>query len=124
MKWLDRTLLVNPYHLGLCLSAKAFRKALRGLGIPKADRPGFVTPGSDATTYFFERGDKGLCAIVCIGRKPKGTSRSAVCGLLIHEAMHVWQRARRAMGEHAPGDEGEAYAVQNIAQQLMEAYGV
>ena len=45
-----------------------------------------------------------------------------VAGLLIHEAVHVWQGYARDLGEDNPGDEQEAYAIQSIAQELLAEF--
>lgn len=45
-----------------------------------------------------------------------------VAGLLIHEAVHIWQEWCEYYGEVAPGREQEAYAVQAIAQELMAEF--
>lgn len=52
----------------------------------------------------------------------KGRSLQQVHALLVHEAVHLWQDARRVLGEKEPSAEFEAYAVQSISQRLMEAY--
>lgn len=43
-------------------------------------------------------------------------------GLLLHEAVHIWQRLRTVMGEDEPSKEFEAYSVQRIAQDLFYAF--
>ena len=43
-------------------------------------------------------------------------------GLLLHEAVHIWQELREKMGEESPSAEFEAYTVQSIAQNLFEMY--
>lgn len=45
-----------------------------------------------------------------------------VYGLLLHEAVHVWQKVRRLMGEREPSTEFEAYSIQAIAQDLFKMY--
>lgn len=123
MKWLDRALLVSPYHYGLCKTEKAFRKELKRLCVPKADWPQFLASKSaNATTHFFEKRDGiGLCCIVCMP-VANGVSKPQICGLLVHEAAHIWQEIRENIGEQSPSKEFEAYAIQTISQRLMEAY--
>lgn len=120
-QWLDRVLVVSPYHIGLCTDAGAFERELKRMKIPKADRPGFIANGAGATVHFFEASDGMLSAVVCITR-PKGVTRHALNGLLVHEAMHIWRRIRQWLGESKPSAEFEAYAIQHISQQLMEAF--
>ena len=44
-------------------------------------------------------------------------------GLLLHEAVHIWQAHTRAIGSlNDHGDEEEAYAIQAIAQELMYSF--
>ncbi|MDC5109016.1 hypothetical protein OHW62_16510 [Acinetobacter baumannii] len=45
-----------------------------------------------------------------------------IYGLLLHEAVHVWQIVKRRMGESEPSVEFEAYSIQAIAQDLFEMY--
>ena len=42
-------------------------------------------------------------------------------GLLVHEAVHVWQFMCERMHEDAPGDEIEAYSIQHIFLELKKA---
>lgn len=114
--WLDRRIAAAGPYLALCLSQDEFDKALQHLGIH--DRYEFVSPGSDATTHHLENQKKQPVCIVCLGGY-EGRNAVAVAGLLVHEAVHVWQRYARYIGESHPGDEQEAYAIQCIAQELM-----
>jgi hypothetical protein len=45
-----------------------------------------------------------------------------VAGLLVHEAVHVFQRYCEHIGERRPGAEQEAYGIQAIAQELMQSF--
>ncbi|AZC00877.1 hypothetical protein DKE52_014115 [Acinetobacter pittii] len=45
-----------------------------------------------------------------------------IYGLLLHEAVHVWQKVKKLMGEKEPSSEFEAYSIQAIAQDLFKMY--
>ena len=63
------------------------------------------------------------CIIVTIDTElAKKHSRIEIEGLLIHEGVHVYQKALEWMGEDDPGIEMEAYAIQSITMQLINAY--
>lgn len=47
-----------------------------------------------------------------------------VHGLLLHEAVHIWQELKERMGEGEPSIEFEAYSIQAIAQDLFEMYAL
>ncbi|EMU8805904.1 TPA: hypothetical protein ACSIYJ_004014, partial [Acinetobacter baumannii] len=63
----------------------------------------------------------GAYAIVQIG-DTSDKDQIQVYGLLLHEAVHVWQIVKRRMGEREPSVEFEAYSIQVIAQDLFEMY--
>lgn len=63
----------------------------------------------------------GHYAVVQLG-DTSGREQIEVYGLLLHEAVHVWQRIRELMGEREPSTEFEAYSIQSIAQDLFEMY--
>ena len=116
--WLDRAFLVGPYYR-LCLSEREFHKELDRMEF-KGAKPSFLaTDHADASTHFLTYEDK-LTAIVTL-RVGKHTGIQ-VAAMLCHEAVHIWQDFRRHIGERSPGDETEAYAIQTIAQRLMESY--
>jgi hypothetical protein len=119
-KWLDRRISAPGPYLTLALTQEQFHAALDHCGV--AERPQFIASDSaDATCHVLEKGAGGLACIVCLvgwaGRDP-----IEVAGLLVHEAVHVWQRYASRIGESNPGDEQEAYAIQAIAQELMAEF--
>jgi hypothetical protein len=123
LEWLDRSLLTSPYHYALCLSEKEFTKELDRLNVSKKNRGDWIkTPQANATLHFLEQnGDVGLSAIVCL-KKKRGIEREQIYAILVHEAVHLWRAVKDYIGEHTPGVEEEAYAVQRIAQSLMYSY--
>lgn len=121
MKWCDRRIILSPYYYGLCQDEAVFKHELKRMNVPVAEWPSFLkTPHAHATAHFFEEHDKH-CVIVCLG-DVKGRSLIEVYGLLIHEAVHIWQAIVGHIGERHPSDEFEAYAVQAISQELMAAF--
>lgn len=121
MRWLDNTLITGP-ALALATNQKRYDKLMRHCRIPKEKRPGFVKEGSNATTTLLEGIDGRQICIVSLHTLPKGTRRSVIYGLLVHEAVHVWQHKVEGMGERNPSNEFEAYAIQSIAQELFDEY--
>ena len=121
MSWLSRVLISGPY-LALVLSEKEFDKALRDMGIKKGDGPDWIkTPQADATTHWMEHKDGNSACIVAL-RQKEGVSGIQIAAMLMHEAVHVFQRYCAHIGEHEPSAEFEAYSIQAIAQNLMYAY--
>jgi hypothetical protein len=127
MKWLNRTLISSPFCYGLCTSEQEFHRELKRLKVKPKNWPHFVgtteNSGADATTHHFEAVDGGHeeCIIVCIGNT-KGSTRDQIMALLTHEAVHIWQAIREEIGESRPSHEFEAYAIQQISQNLIQAF--
>ena len=121
VQWLDRSLVISPYSFGLCRNEKDFQKELKRLKVPANQWSEWVTEGADGTTHFFEKvGGKGLCCIVCIVSRNKA-KRDVVIGLLVHEAVHIWQAIKEEMRETKPSKEFEACSIAHISQELIEA---
>lgn len=120
--WLDRALVLSPYHFCLCLSEKEFHKKLRWFKLPRADWPPFIKPThANATTHLLESREGARAAIVCLGDTTK-VEAIQIAALLVHEAVHIWQRGMSDIGETAPSEEFMAYGIQRISQELMYSY--
>lgn len=118
-RWLDRRIAAPGPFLALCLTEQAFLETMRDCKIKNP--PAWIkTPVAHATTHFLED-ESGLVCIVCM-RNSEGRNPIEVAGLLVHEAVHVWQAYADGIGEAKPGSEQEAYAIQSIAQELMAEY--
>ena len=117
-QWLDRRIAAPGPYLALCLSPDEFKAACKD--IKCAPPPFLATPQSQATAHVFEHRGK-TAAIVCISDW-QGRDPVEVAGLLVHEAVHIWQQYAADIGERYPGAEQEAYAIQSIAQELMSEF--
>jgi len=123
IKWIGRELVMSPYCIGLCKSKKQFEAELDRRKAPLLERTEWVDDGKDGKTHFFEgTKDNDLSCIVCI-KKKKSIEYTSVLGLLVHEAVHIWQAVKDELNEKEPSLEFEAYSIQAIAQRLIEAYG-
>jgi len=118
IQWLDRRIAAPGPDLTLCLNEPQFRKACAQI---KVQPPPFIlNDWSHATAHYFES-NQGLTVIVCM-RDWLARSPVEVAGLLVHEAVHVWQEYAARIGEHHPGREQEAYAIQAISQELLQSF--
>jgi len=78
----------------------------------------FVNCGAGATTHSFEQNGE-ITVIVAIKEWEKHELYE-VLGLLVHEAVHVWQEILDFIGERGKtGNEIEAYHIQTIAQSMI-----
>lgn len=77
--------------------------------------------GAAGRCSFYDGKDNTGMAIVHIDPL-KDVLRVQTYGLIVHEAVHVYQRTVESMGEDSPSVEFEAYQIQAIAQRLMEMY--
>ena len=120
-QWLAREMITGPY-LALVLSEKAFLKAMKECKISKSEAGVWLkTPTADATAHIFEHTTGDLMCVVAL-KVGKDTTMDQVIGLLVHEAVHIWQHFKRRIGEAAPSDEFEAYSIQTISQRLIASY--
>ena len=106
-----------PVFYGFCPSEVAWDRQMKKMGIK-----GEPYPGDDGRMTCFKAGGNAT-VIVTITDGAEGThSLLEIVGLLVHEAVHVWQEIQKHIGEDAPGSEVDAYSVQAIAQELLEAF--
>jgi hypothetical protein len=120
-RWLDRRIAAPGPYLTLCLNEQQFRKALKHCGLPENSTEFMKTSHADATCHYLNNQSGDLVCIVCLGDH-SGRNGIEIAGLLVHEAVHIWQRYAERIGEDRPGDEQEAYAIQAIAQELMAEF--
>lgn len=121
--WLDRTLTQCAYFYCLCLSSEEFYSELKRIGCQPSDFPAFISANGHATTHSGIFNGKPV-ALVCLNAANAHLYTPVqVAALLVHEAVHIWQKHAENIGSHNDhGDEEEAYAIQNISQSLMEEY--
>lgn len=117
--WLSRHSMPSLPFLRLCLDQADFDKALKSLNKPSEP---WLSPGFPGRVHTFENKDTYAC-IVCIDATRPGLTYEQVAGLIVHEAVHVWQCYRDdVINDRAPSRECEAYVIQNVVQTLLEAY--
>lgn len=118
-RWPDNTLLGGSYQYTVCTTPDQFKRELDRMGWPLDDRPFWLkNETSHACCHTFH--DKGV-ALVCI-RPALERDPIQVAGLLVHEAVHIWQWECKMIGEDEPSIELEAFAIQRISQGLMSEY--
>lgn len=116
--WCNRTMFLGPYYC-LVTTPEMFKKELKRLGI-KDELDYTASPTSNATCYELEH--KGKSAFIVTLKGWEGVDPIEVASLLVHEATHIKQHVMRIIGETRPSDEFEAYVMQNIAGNLMQAF--
>jgi hypothetical protein len=118
-RWLNRRVAKLGPYLTLCLTPEEQIHALRGL---TKENIAFPMTGALCTTLCHEKtGD--LCCIVSLSQASQAKCEPIeIAGLLVHEAVHIWQQHAKDIGETNPGLEQEAYAIQGISQELMAEY--
>ena len=118
-EWLERRIAKPGPFLCLCLTQEETDHAAKGLTKWPLPFPEF-----GATAHLFIKdGTNTPVAIITLSKDAQETNSAIeVAGMLVHEAVHVWQYYAEKMGETRPGDEQEAYAIQAISQELLAEY--
>lgn len=112
--WCDRGW--QPVHFGFCPTKKAWKREMKRMG---CDEP---YPETDGRCTTFTKDGKVAILVTLRDGSEKDHSVREIAGLLVHEAVHVWQTIREDIGESDPSVEFEAYSVQAIFQELFSAY--
>lgn len=103
-----------PYQYGFCPSEKAWRELAKA---SKRDLGAYPETAAMTTLFQNTKTKKRIAVVTVAVRSPQDT-----VNLLAHEAMHVWRDVRESIGEEHPSSEFEAYAMQNIIDELLTAY--
>lgn len=119
--WNEVSFMVCPYEIALCLTPEEVARALRIAG---------VSSGTFDTQLRSEQAASTECRILDNGRRCclviiqdwEQQPLAAVHALLAHEAVHVVQKSFDLIGEDKPASEQLAYAVQRVAQFLMQQF--
>lgn len=118
IKWLSRDLVIGP-KFTLVLSQAEMDAVMQSMNHPTMP---YLNPGAPATTAHFSR-PNGTTSIVGLNlAEALAHTGVEIAGLLVHEAVHIWQDWCAMYGEKDPSKEFEAYAIQSISQRLMEEY--
>lgn len=105
-----------PHHYGFCPSEEAWQRTIKAIKLNQTPYP-----AHDAACNLFQNRETKLpCVLVTMNHRPR--TPQVVVELLSHEAMHIWRDIRKTTGERKPSSEFEAYAMQNILRNLMDAY--
>ena len=117
--YFNLSLVESPVYYTLCISEKEYLKEMKRLKIPKHQIDPWLS--SDATCHFLSNPNKPNkeIAIVCIDLS-KEQSRAQKYALIVHEAVHIWQRIKELLGEKAPSKEFEAYAIQRLCLEMFD----
>lgn len=114
-----KTMPTSPYpvSVSLCLSAADWRKTMAAETtivdkVPFPKHIGAVMPMRDK--------DNGLWLVVCFNTQLKTLPEWERVGMVVHEAVHVWQFICQQIGETDHAWEIEAYSVQWITNWLTE----
>lgn len=118
-----RRLSQYPVRYGFCPSKKAWDIELKRMKVRRSDNNAYLDSGAALTLFHDTPFGKTMIVTVSEGLdKRSHYSPLTVAMVIVHEAVHVWQRIREHIGEDAPGRECEAYAIQAISQEMIAAY--
>lgn len=109
---------ISPFqHVQYTLARNQLHMDLLFEDMNKVD-PFLSNEGAAAQVNYYS---DGAYAVVQLGDTSE-RKLIEIYGLLLHEAVHVWQKVKKLMGEKEPSSEFEAYSIQAIAQDLFKMY--
>ena len=114
IQWLDPSLLRGP-KFTLCTTEEELTAVLKALDCDMT--PTLPSPAW-ATMYPIRDPHKDLVGCVVYYAGPRD-STEAMCGIMAHEAVHIWWEFCKNIGEEHPGEEVKAYAIQHLTQELV-----
>lgn len=105
-----------PHRFAFCPSERAWKDLQR---ISKRDLGRYppLELAACCTLLRDYKNDRRVAIVTIATKAPRLAAE-----LLIHEAVHVWQDLRTAIGEENPSSEFEAYGLQHITSELFLAY--
>lgn len=121
-EWVDWSLIPTPMYIGLCTDETQFHRELKRMKVPQNHWPDFLPTGARGRVHRLGKvnDETKSCSIVCV--RDDIECPAQIIGILVHEAVHVWQNICEAIHENNPSHEFEAYAIQSITLGLIEAY--
>ena len=120
MKWLGRDTVRTP-HLVLCLTEAEYLKAARHCKVAQP-HTWIEESRQKAVVHTWESRGQLTC-VVCLHPDALQSDPIEVVAVLVHEAVHVFQRLCDSIGEDHPSSEFEAYSIERIAEQLIREFG-
>ena len=115
--WIDRGW--QPVAIGFCPNRKAWEREVARLNIA-SQYPEAANKGGHTEMSVNDKTGEAIIIVTVFD----GGDRDAheLIMTLVHEAVHVWQFICQHIGESSPGIEVEAYSIERIAHNLIEAY--
>jgi hypothetical protein len=110
INFLPHPLANGPSMWTVATSAKEFYAIQDQQGVLYAQRDNWDAEEGEGYTHFF---DDMRLIVVCL-------NPTADVGLIVHEAVHVFEAMMRHMGEGFPSEEFRAYSTQFIFEQILE----
>ena len=105
-----------PVRVCFCPGHKAWARLMQELEL---DEP-FPENGAARITTITRQDQEAIC-ILSFAPGWRAHDCAAIAGTVAHEAVHVWQTIRDMIGEDKPSSEFEAYSVQAIFLELLNA---
>lgn len=108
---------IFPVNVGFVPNKKAWKAQMKEMGLKGEEYPS--TAGR--CVIFDHKGTQTILVTIADGGEDE-YKPAEVIGLLVHEATHVWRYVKKHIGETEAGEEVEAYAMQRITLDLIQAF--